>query len=85
MRGASTVDRELQLLEDGLDALLGPNGAMLGRQASPALGVQAVQQDCARNIRVAAHASITTTEAYMRDKVTPTVVSPLSVPTKKVD
>lgn len=33
--------------------------------------------------KVAAHASITTTEGYMRDKVTPTVVSPLSVPTKK--
>ncbi|MCK9687357.1 tyrosine-type recombinase/integrase [Scleromatobacter humisilvae] len=33
--------------------------------------------------KFAAHASITTTEGYMRDKVTPTVVSPLSVPTKK--
>jgi len=30
--------------------------------------------------KAAAHASITTTEGYMRDKVTPTVVSPLAVP-----
>jgi len=35
--------------------------------------------------KFAAHASITTTEGYMRDKVTPTVVSPLSVPTKKAN
>ena len=40
-------------------------------------------EDLAEVQKFAAHASITTTEGYMRDKVTPTVVSPLSVPRKK--
>ena len=37
-------------------------------------------EDLAEVQKFAAHASITTTEGYMRDKVTPTVVSPLAVP-----